>query len=83
MDGTVKVWKSDKGYGFVAADDGPDVFLHITALDGQGEPNIGQRVSFDVLDTEKGKRALNARLMPMSRSIVHHITDDGVPSSST
>jgi cold shock protein len=57
--GTVKFFKSDRGYGFIAPEDGgPDVFLHITALEAAGIRSVseGDRLSFDaVMDQRKGK----------------------------
>jgi cold shock protein len=57
--GTVKFFNSDRGYGFIAPEDGgPDVFLHITALEAAGIRSVseGDRLSFDaVMDQRKGK----------------------------
>jgi CspA family cold shock protein len=57
--GTVKFFNADKGYGFVAPEDGgPDVFLHATALEAAGIRSVsdGDRISFDlVMDARKGK----------------------------
>lgn len=57
--GTVKWFNPDKGFGFIAPQDGgKDVFVHITALQAAGinSLNDGQKVSFDVV-TERGKQA--------------------------
>jgi CspA family cold shock protein len=57
--GTVKFFNTDKGYGFVAPEDGgPDVFLHVSALEAAGIRSVveGDRLSFDaVMDRRKGK----------------------------
>jgi CspA family cold shock protein len=57
--GTVKFFNADKGYGFVAPEDGgPDVFLHASALETAGIRSVsdGDRISFDlVMDARKGK----------------------------
>jgi cold shock protein len=57
--GIVKFYKADRGYGFIAPDDGgPDVFLHVTALEAAGMRDVreGDRLSFDaVMDNRKGK----------------------------
>jgi CspA family cold shock protein len=66
--GTLKMWNAWRGYGFIGDDaGGPDVFLHISALESAGiDPvNIkkGDRLTFDVESTREGKtRARNARL---------------------
>jgi CspA family cold shock protein len=66
--GTLKMWNAERGYGFIGDDaGGPDVFLHISALESAGiDPvNIkkGDRLTFDVESTREGKtRARNARL---------------------
>ena len=63
MNGKVKWFSDEKGFGFIEQEDGPDVFLHITALnfdrDGSRLLSNGDRVSFDVVDAEKGLRATN------------------------
>jgi CspA family cold shock protein len=47
--GKIKYWKEDRGFGFVARDDGqPDRFLHISAVSGTWVPEVGDRVEFDV-----------------------------------
>jgi len=56
--GTVKWYNSQKGYGFIAPEDGSkDVFVHVSAVErsGIGNLNEGQRVSFDVERGQQGK----------------------------
>ena len=57
--GTVKFFNAQKGFGFIAPDDGsPDVFVHVSAVEKAGMTilNEGQRVSFDVVaDPKRGK----------------------------
>ena len=57
--GTVKFFNAQKGYGFIAPEDGsPDVFVHISAVEQAGMSTLheGQRVSFDVVtDQRRGK----------------------------
>jgi cold shock protein len=59
--GTVKFFNAQKGYGFIVQDDGgPDVFVHISAVERAGLQNLneGQRLSFDVqADRRSGKSA--------------------------
>ena len=59
--GTVKWFNESKGFGFIARDDGEDVFVHHTAIQGSGFKTLsdGQAVSFDVDKGPKGLRAIN------------------------
>ncbi|KAB1650592.1 cold-shock protein [Pseudoclavibacter endophyticus] len=62
--GTVKWFNSEKGYGFIAPDDGSDdVFAHFSAIDGSGHRNLeeNQRVEFDTERGQKGLQAANIR----------------------
>ena len=59
MTGTVKWFNSDKGYGFISRDGGPDVFVHYSAIEGKGYRNLaeGQIVEFDIGVGRKGDEA--------------------------
>ncbi|MHB0859080.1 MAG: cold-shock protein [Anaerolineae bacterium] len=59
--GTVKWFNADKGYGFIARDNGEDVFVHHSAIQSAGFRTLqeGQRVEFDVEKDVKGLRAAN------------------------
>ncbi len=60
--GTVKWFNSEKGYGFIAPDDGTaDVFAHFSAIAGSGRRDLaeGQKVQFDVTPGQKGPQASN------------------------
>jgi CspA family cold shock protein len=59
--GTVKWFNGNKGYGFISRDDGPDVFVHYTAINAEGYRNLaeGQMVEFTVEDGPKGLQAAN------------------------
>lgn len=60
MIGTVKFFNNDKGYGFIAPEDGGnDAFVHISALQSAGLTSLaeGQRVSYDLEPDRKGKMA--------------------------
>lgn len=62
--GRVKWFDADKGFGFVTADDGEQVFLHASALpSGVETVKQGQRLEFDIVDGRKGVQVLKARLM--------------------
>lgn len=57
--GTVKWFNSEKGYGFITQDNGPDIFVHYTAIQSTGfrSLNEGDKVEFEVTDGKKGKQA--------------------------
>ena len=59
--GTVKWFNETKGYGFITVDDGKDVFVHFRAIQGEGFKtlNEGQKVTFDIVNGEKGPQAAN------------------------
>jgi cold shock protein len=59
--GTVKWFNADKGFGFISREDGDDVFVHHTAIIGEGYRSLdeGQKVSFDVTQGNKGPQASN------------------------
>jgi len=60
--GTVKWFNGSKGYGFITRDDGgKDVFVHFSAIQGEGFRNLdeGQRVGFEVEEGPKGPQATN------------------------
>lgn len=64
-EGTVKWFSNEKGYGFIAQADGEDIFVHFSAIEGEGfkSLNEGQPVTFEVVDGPKGKQAANVRLV--------------------
>jgi CspA family cold shock protein len=61
--GTVKWFNSEKGYGFISQEGGPDVFVHFSAISGSGYRNLdeNQKVEFDVTEGQKGPQAANVR----------------------
>ncbi|HET6281264.1 MAG TPA: cold shock domain-containing protein [Polyangia bacterium] len=61
--GKVKWFNDAKGYGFIARDDGPDVFVHHTAIQSEGFRSLseGQTVEFDITEGPKGLQAANVR----------------------
>jgi cold shock protein len=63
--GTVKWFNAEKGYGFISREDGPDVFVHFSAIQGSGYRTLeeGQAVEFDVGPGRKGEEAQNVRVV--------------------
>ncbi len=61
--GTVKWFNGEKGFGFIAPTEGPDVFVHFSAIEGTGFKNLeeNQRVEFDVAQGPKGPQATRVR----------------------
>ena len=61
--GTVKFFNADKGFGFISREDGEDVFVHFSNIQGSGYRTLvdGQRVEFDVAPGRKGEEAQNVR----------------------
>lgn len=61
MEGTVKWFNSNKGFGFITGEDGSDVFAHYSQIKSSGFKNLeeGQSVSFDVVQGTKGLQAEN------------------------
>jgi CspA family cold shock protein len=64
--GTVNWFNGSKGYGFISQEDGPDVFVHYTAINGEGFRNLmeGQRVEFSIEEGPKGLQA--ADVLPIN-----------------
>jgi CspA family cold shock protein len=59
--GRVKWFNDNKGYGFIEQENGPDVFVHYSAITGEGYKSLteGQTVEFDVTEGAKGLQAAN------------------------
>ena len=63
--GTVKWFNAEKGYGFIAVDGGPDVFVHYSAIQKEGYRTLdeGERVEFEVTQGQKGPQADQVRIV--------------------
>jgi CspA family cold shock protein len=61
LEGTVKWFNESKGFGFIESEEGKDVFVHFSAIQGDGFKTLreGQKVQFDVVDGQKGPAAAN------------------------
>lgn len=61
MLGKVKWFSAEKGYGFIEREDGSDVFVHFSAIQDEGFKSLseGQRVTFDIVDGNRGPQAAN------------------------
>ena len=69
--GRVKWFNSEKGFGFLSRDDGPDVFVHKDALpSGTTELKPGQRVEFGIVAGRRGDQALQVRVLDPLPSVV-------------
>ena len=61
MTGTVKWFNSEKGYGFITSEEGLDIFVHYSAITGDGFKTLeeGQEVEFEVVEGDRGPQAAN------------------------
>jgi cold shock protein len=63
--GTVKFFNAEKGYGFISREDGSDVFVHFSNIQGSGYRSLeaGQQVEFEIGQGRKGDEAQNVRVL--------------------
>ena len=68
--GKVRFFDADRGFGFIAGDDGADVFLHSSALPADARsPRVGASVEYSVADGRKGPQALSVRFLKETASV--------------
>ncbi|AZB42231.1 cold-shock protein [Bacillus sp. FJAT-42376] len=61
LEGTVKWFNAEKGFGFIEREDGDDVFVHFSAIQGEGFKTLeeGQKVTFEIVQGNRGDQAAN------------------------
>jgi CspA family cold shock protein len=66
LQGTVKWFNNAKGYGFIGREDGPDVFVHYSAITSEGYKSLqeGDKVEFEITQGQKGAQASNVNKIP-------------------
>ena len=65
INGTVKWFNAEKGFGFIEREDGSDVFVHFSGIAGEGYKTLeeGQKVDFDITEGQRGEQATNVVVM--------------------
>lgn len=65
FEGKVKWFDPKKGFGFIQRDEGDDVFVHFSSIEGDGFKSLeeGQKVTFEIADSDKGPQAANVKLV--------------------
>lgn len=63
--GKVKWFNAERGYGFISGDDGSDVFVHFSGINGEGYKSLeeGQAVKYDTENSDKGLKAVNVTVV--------------------
>ncbi len=65
FEGKVKWFDPKKGFGFIQRDEGDDVFVHFSSIEGDGFKSLeeDQKVTFEIVDSDKGPQASNVKLV--------------------
>lgn len=61
MKGKVKMFNAQRGFGFITGEDGKDVYVHVSAVEGGAQLAVGDEVEYEVEEGEKGPRAKNVK----------------------
>lgn len=61
VEGEVKFFNVTKNFGFITGDDGKDYFVHRSGIDGQKDLREGEKVSFDIVEGDRGPKAENVK----------------------
>jgi CspA family cold shock protein len=85
MKGTIKFFNTMKGFGFIAAEDGKEYFVHQSALPPGVTPKERDEVTFDVVQGEKGPKAANAKIgaAPAAKHAPMDVANDNDADDST
>jgi len=82
MEGTVKWFSKEKGYGFIASESGIDHYFNVQGVNGASLPSIGDKVTFDSKSGDKGPRAFNISITSKAAAEVTKNSDDRVSCPS-
>lgn len=65
MNGTVKWFNAEKGYGFIKDDEGKDIFVHFSSINSDGYKTLeeGQKVTYDLIESDRGPQAKNVTVV--------------------
>lgn len=78
MQGTVKWFSSEKGYGFITSEDGEDHYFNVQSINGASLPSNGDSVQFESKSGNKGPRAINITITAKAPSQNTRLTDDRI-----
>lgn len=65
MNGTVKWFNAEKGYGFIKDEEGKDIFVHFSSINSDGYKTLeeGQKVTYDLVESDRGPQAKNVMVV--------------------
>ena len=82
MKGTVKWFNSSKGFGFIEREGGKDVYVHQSALAEGTELNEGDKVEFEIEESDRGPKAKNVKKLEEEKSEVAETTEEETKEES-